>query len=184
VRYALTIVFLALFTASAAEAARICPPESPVEKLKAISARMRAARDRLQADHHGVQVQVPQRKIVEELDRLIKELSRGQEERDRPTCPRPGDPRKGPRKPRTGPRTAGPPGGGNDPSRPMDYEGMTRGGIVRGIKALIGARGGEWGELPHKPRLRILQACRSRMPERYRKMLIIYWAALGEEGHR
>ena len=185
-KHAVAVLVIALSAASAARSAQFCPPEreSPVEKLKKISGRMCLARDRLQADHHGVQVQVPQREIVRELDRLIERLRRAQEEREGPPGPETDDPGTGPRLPRTGPRTDGPPRGGTNTSKPLDGEKVTSGAIMHGIKALIGSRGGKWGDMPHKPRLRILQAYTARMPERYRKMMVIYWAALAEEGLR
>jgi hypothetical protein len=182
-----TISLLAslLLTGALARAGDVIP-DGPEEKpqLGKIAGEMTWARDRLEAEHTGGSVQVKQDQITAALDKLIKAWERQQ------NSP-PADP-DGPPSPNRPPRPSDSSSPSNEsdgpaadnPASPLNDEKLTRGFTRHGFKAALGAIGAKWGTLPRKTRPKIVQALTSKMPLRYRGLMIIYYAALAEEASR
>jgi hypothetical protein len=186
-RTALTLVAtsLVLWASSALAGAFIPQPPEREPSLAEISEEMAAAHRKLEAEHHGGAVQVVQKKVAEDLDRLIEKLEKLAQQ---PPGAPPGPPKPpcGPPGPNDGQNPAGGPNptGGLNPQSPMQRPFMTRGQVRHGPKATLSAVGADWGKLPGSAKRQILQTMDPRFPSRYVKPIVIYLMYLGEEGRR
>ncbi len=143
---------------------------NPVRK---ISEMMKKAASLLEKFETGSPTQEEQKKILEELDRLIEmaQQSSSSSSQQQQQEQKPGDPRNS-----SEPRNTG-----GSASSPVTDERD----ILRQVSPGVGAGAPDlremWGKLPDAQRDEVLQLLREKLPLKYKQLLIWYFKALSEK---
>ncbi len=160
-------------------------PEKKEENiLHEMASEMEEIKENLEAEHHGREVVTAQEEVTKKLDQLIKQIQKQQQQQQQQQQKKQ---KSGKKKKKDGKKKKGgsKPGNqgkkaGNNPSSPATSEFMTSGQKQHGAKGELGEIGAAWGNLPPKLREKMLQVSSSDLPERYRKMLEIYFMSIAE----
>ncbi len=158
--------------------------------LHELATDMDSVKEKLEAEHHGVEVRTAEEQVLKKIDTLI-EMIKKQQQKSESKGKGKGKGKK--KKKKKGGKKGSKPGnqgkkggkgkqGGQNPSSPMQGEFMTSGQTQHGQKAELGAVGADWGKLPPKERDKIIQAMKAKLPDRYKKMLRLYLMGIAEEG--
>jgi len=157
--------------------------------LHELASEMDSVKGKLEAEHHGAEVQTAEGEVLKKIDALIEMIKKQQQQQQQKQGKGKG---KGKKKKKKGGKKGSKPGNqgksgkgkqsGQNPSSPMQREFMTSGQTQHGQKAELGAVGADWGKLPPKDRDKIIQAMNAKLPDRYKKMLKLYLMSIAEEG--
>ena len=146
---------------------------------------MGGVKEQLDAEHHGSTVQVAQKGISDKLDQIIKMIQDQQQQQSegKPGEGKPKEGEKKPGQPKSGPGNKGGQPKQGKPSSPATSEMVTSGSVQHGEKqaAEVSSVGGKWGNLPPSKREELELAETEGLPERYRKLLEIYFMSIAEE---
>jgi hypothetical protein len=145
---------------------------------------MGGVKEQLDAEHHGSTVQVAQKGISDKLDQIIKMIQEQQQQQQQSQGqgkPKEGEPKPG--QPKSGPGNKGGQPKQGKPSSPATSEQVSSGSVQHGEKgaAEVSSVGGKWGMLPPSKREELELAETEGLPERYRKLLEIYFMSIAEE---
>ncbi|HOX07393.1 MAG TPA: HEAT repeat domain-containing protein [Planctomycetota bacterium] len=160
------------------------PDAADKEVLHNLAKEMGGVKNDLDREHHGSEVQVAQGKITEKLDKLIQAIQEQQQQQQQSQGkpkegePKPGDPKQGP-----GNKGKGKAQQNDKPTEAATSEAMSSGSVKEGARqaADVSVVGGKWGNLPPRKREELELAESQGLPERYRKLLEMYFMSVAEE---